>query len=223
MTWYPPNAPVAETANWRPPRSSKLARLHRRSRTWHPGTQILWWLVLLPVALAAFAGTQRSRGVRVGGYLAAAVLTLIGIAGTAGKPPTEPSPAPLVAVAATSSAPITTAATSSAIAIPPAPASTEPVPSTSAAPRVRASASVAEATPPPVAATAVAPAAPTIDVATAVPAETSASETSEPAPSVGVVHAGSYCSTAGAVGVTSKGTPMVCAPGSDGRLRWRSG
>ncbi|WP_374112303.1 DUF2510 domain-containing protein [Rhodococcus sp. CH91] len=38
----------------------------------------------------------------------------------------------------------------------------------------------------------------------------------------GTVHPGSYCSTPGATGVTVKGTPMVCAPGSDGRDRWRS-
>ncbi len=39
---------------------------------------------------------------------------------------------------------------------------------------------------------------------------------------VGTVNPGSYCGTPGAVGVTSSGTPMVCAPGSDGRDRWRS-
>ncbi|MFD5448450.1 PASTA domain-containing protein [Streptomyces sp. NPDC127100] len=39
---------------------------------------------------------------------------------------------------------------------------------------------------------------------------------------VGTVHPGSYCSPAGAAGVTKAGTPMVCGPGSDGRNRWRS-
>lgn len=39
---------------------------------------------------------------------------------------------------------------------------------------------------------------------------------------VGTVHPGSYCSTPGAVGVTVSGTPMVCAPGSDGKDRWQS-
>ena len=43
-----------------------------------------------------------------------------------------------------------------------------------------------------------------------------------PAPAPGAVHPGSFCSPGGAAGATSKGTPMVCAPGSDGRLRWRS-
>ncbi|WP_407107885.1 thermonuclease family protein [Rhodococcus aetherivorans] len=43
---------------------------------------------------------------------------------------------------------------------------------------------------------------------------------STPAPSGNVVHPGSFCS--GGTGVTSKGTPMVCAPGSDGRNRWQS-
>jgi uncharacterized membrane protein YgcG len=37
-----------------------------------------------------------------------------------------------------------------------------------------------------------------------------------------VVHPGSFCSPAGATGVTSAGTLMVCGPGSDGRNRWRS-
>ncbi|MEU5121881.1 PASTA domain-containing protein [Streptomyces asoensis] len=38
--------------------------------------------------------------------------------------------------------------------------------------------------------------------------------------SVGTVHPGSFCSPAGAAGVSSAGTPMVCGPGSDGRNRW---
>lgn len=41
--------------------------------------------------------------------------------------------------------------------------------------------------------------------------------------SVGTVHPGSFCSPAGARGVTSAGTPMVCGPASDGRNRWHSG
>jgi hypothetical protein len=37
-----------------------------------------------------------------------------------------------------------------------------------------------------------------------------------------VVHPGSFCSTEGARGVTSAGTPMVCKPSAkDPRLRWR--
>ncbi|MFE0177820.1 hypothetical protein ACFWZ2_36470 [Streptomyces sp. NPDC059002] len=39
---------------------------------------------------------------------------------------------------------------------------------------------------------------------------------------VGVVHPGSFCDTPGAPGVTKKGTPMICGPGSDGRNRWHS-
>lgn len=33
---------------------------------------------------------------------------------------------------------------------------------------------------------------------------------------------GAFCSPAGAVAVSSSGTPLVCGPGSDGRNRWRS-
>ncbi|HZP29387.1 MAG TPA: hypothetical protein VFC99_10575 [Acidimicrobiia bacterium] len=37
-----------------------------------------------------------------------------------------------------------------------------------------------------------------------------------------VVHPGAFCAPAGARGVTSAGTPMVCGPASDGRNRWHS-
>ncbi|MDH6284655.1 DUF2510 domain-containing protein [Prescottella agglutinans] len=44
-----------------------------------------------------------------------------------------------------------------------------------------------------------------------------------PAPqqSSGTVHPGSFCSSPGATGVTTKGTSMVCGPGSDGKNRWK--
>jgi hypothetical protein len=38
----------------------------------------------------------------------------------------------------------------------------------------------------------------------------------------GVVHPGAFCSPEGATGHTTKGTPMVCEPASDGRDRWQS-
>jgi hypothetical protein len=41
-------------------------------------------------------------------------------------------------------------------------------------------------------------------------------------PYEGVVHPGAFCSPAGATGVTTAGTPMVCGPASDGRNRWHS-
>lgn len=41
-----------------------------------------------------------------------------------------------------------------------------------------------------------------------------------PAPQSNVVHPGAFCS--GGTGITTKGTLMVCAPGSDGKNRWRS-
>jgi hypothetical protein len=40
--------------------------------------------------------------------------------------------------------------------------------------------------------------------------------------STNVVHPGTFCSPAGATGVTSKGTPMICGAASDGRNRWHS-
>lgn len=43
-----------------------------------------------------------------------------------------------------------------------------------------------------------------------------------PPSSGGTVHPGSYCSTLGATGVTTKGTAMVCGIGSDGKNRWKS-
>lgn len=39
-------------------------------------------------------------------------------------------------------------------------------------------------------------------------------------PSVGTAHAGSFCSPAGATGVSSRGKPMICGPASDGKNRW---
>lgn len=39
------------------------------------------------------------------------------------------------------------------------------------------------------------------------------------APATGYVHPGSFCS--GGAGVSKTGKPMVCAPGSDGRMRWQ--
>lgn len=53
------------------------------------------------------------------------------------------------------------------------------------------------------------------------PVDPPADNDSGGSPSVGTVHAGSFCSPAGATGVSSKGKPMVCGPASDGRNRWQ--
>lgn len=42
------------------------------------------------------------------------------------------------------------------------------------------------------------------------------------AQSGGTVHPGSFCSSPGATGVTTKGKAMVCGVGSDGKDRWKS-
>ena len=52
------------------------------------------------------------------------------------------------------------------------------------------------------------------------PAPAPSTPAPNPAPSGNVVNPGAFCS--GGTGVTSTGTPMVCAPGSDGRNRWRA-
>jgi len=52
------------------------------------------------------------------------------------------------------------------------------------------------------------------------PAPTPSTPAPNPAPSGNVVKPGAFCS--GGTGVTSTGTPMVCAPGSDGRNRWKA-
>jgi hypothetical protein len=57
---------------------------------------------------------------------------------------------------------------------------------------------------------------PPIEPPTAPPA------TEPPAPSPQVVHPGAFCAPAGARGVTTAGTPMVCGPASDGRNRWHA-
>jgi hypothetical protein len=43
-----------------------------------------------------------------------------------------------------------------------------------------------------------------------------------PAPSPQVVHPGAFCAPAGATGITTAGTAMVCGPASDGRNRWHA-
>jgi hypothetical protein len=64
--------------------------------------------------------------------------------------------------------------------------------------------------------------------ATAVPATappTAAPATTPPpaqTPSQQIVHPGAFCAPAGATGVTTAGTMMVCGPASDGRNRWHS-
>lgn len=58
---------------------------------------------------------------------------------------------------------------------------------------------------------------------TATTPPTAAATASKSATSSTVVHAGSFCSTKGATGVTSAGSPEVCRTSStDARLRWRA-
>ena len=56
----------------------------------------------------------------------------------------------------------------------------------------------------------------------AAPAATQPLVTAPPAPSPRVVHPGAFCAPAGAPGVTTAGTAMVCGPASDGRNRWHA-
>ena len=75
------------------------------------------------------------------------------------------------------------------------------------------------------------PAAPTTPATVTVPASTTPPPTAPPSsvlvtrqnPAPPVVRAGSFCSPAGAYGVTSAGTPMVCTTtATDPRNRWRA-
>jgi hypothetical protein len=54
------------------------------------------------------------------------------------------------------------------------------------------------------------------------PPATAAPAPEPPAPSAQVVHPGAFCAPAGARGVTTAGTAMVCGPASDGRNRWHA-
>jgi hypothetical protein len=56
----------------------------------------------------------------------------------------------------------------------------------------------------------------------AAPAATQPPATTPHAPSPQVVHPGAFCAPAGAPGVTTAGTAMVCGPASDGRNRWHA-
>jgi hypothetical protein len=68
---------------------------------------------------------------------------------------------------------------------------------------------------------------PTAPAATSPPATepppTAAPAPEPPAPAAQVVHPGAFCAPAGARGVTTAGTAMVCGPASDGRNRWHAG
>jgi hypothetical protein len=46
--------------------------------------------------------------------------------------------------------------------------------------------------------------------------------TPPPATGTNIVHPGSFCAPAGANGVTTAGTRMICGPASDGRNRWHA-
>ncbi len=64
------------------------------------------------------------------------------------------------------------------------------------------------------------PVAPTTAPPVVAPTAAPPAQTSSGTP---LVHAGNYCSTAGATGVTSTGKPMVCkTTATDSRLRWRA-
>jgi hypothetical protein len=54
------------------------------------------------------------------------------------------------------------------------------------------------------------------------PPATAPPATEPPAPAQPIVHPGAFCAPAGATGVTTAGTPMVCGPASDGRNRWHA-
>src|SRR4051812_43000682 len=68
-----------------------LARPHPRSRRWPVRGQIAWWLLLLPVALAAFSATRTTRKARATGYAAAGVLLLFGFIHSGGQPTPQAS------------------------------------------------------------------------------------------------------------------------------------
>jgi hypothetical protein len=58
--------------------------------------------------------------------------------------------------------------------------------------------------------------------ATRQPPQTSPGGDSSGGGAAPVVHPGAFCAPAGARGVTTAGTPMVCGPASDNRNRWHS-
>ena len=125
----PPNPP-RPTA---PPTSShprgavgSMAALHVRSRRWPLWGQIAWWVLLLPVAMACW-GASRGSGVRVGVWIAAVVVAVLGgstIAGalsgpdgTSGGSPPGASRAPVTTVEV-STASVTAAPTTAREAVP---------------------------------------------------------------------------------------------------------
>jgi uncharacterized protein DUF3761 len=118
-----------------------LGSLHDRQRRWPPFGRVLWWALLLPLAIFAWS-SWRLRGVlRVGGYLAAGWVLLFGVlvvavlaaapsAGTVPVAVEQSSPASAVSAAGPAAAPL-------AAAPPPVVAMAAPAPPRSVAPAPR--------------------------------------------------------------------------------------
>lgn len=100
-----------------------LANLHERQRTWRGWLRAAWWVILLPLAIFAWASAKLVGRSRALGYALAGLvlLTYIGIAASssssdAGKdqsaaPPTESTAQTVAAAAPTTTAPTAVAPT----------------------------------------------------------------------------------------------------------------
>ena len=64
-----------------------LSRLHVKARTWRRPWRVAWWLVLLPLAIAAWGATLQRRWARRTAWIAAAGLLLGGLASSATSAP----------------------------------------------------------------------------------------------------------------------------------------
>jgi len=153
------------------------------------------------------------------GVVAGGVLSLGAVGAMANPLTSTPSPQiPKFASASVSSPARTTSAAATTRATTTQPATT--------APATPASVSVPATT---AALATTAPAAPTTKAATtakattSAPKTTAATKTTTTAAVQTTVTPGAYCSVAGATGLTSKGTKMVCkTTATDSRLRWRA-
>jgi hypothetical protein len=217
------NARMTTPASWQPdpedPRNSVRYwdgaqwTGHTRPRVPDPDAT-----TVLPAATPAAGAGKRKKWPWIAG---AAVVGFVAI-GALNSVEAEPVPATVVSTTTTRAAATTTTTTTRTTAITTtstAPVTSSPVP---VAPLVPATKPVVTTTPayvpPPVTTPAYVPP-PVVTTPAYVPPP--APEDTPPAASgPKEVNPGSFCS--GGTGVSKKGVPMVCAPGSDGRNRWRS-